>query len=462
MPSRPFLNNHFFKFLFLFCIFGDLYAQEIPDEFLENDVSLFSLDAGNHWEKHTLFGPLRYQTISGTSRQNSDSLQIHSRLGFQTINQSIALYGFGRFTYHKSFYAYLYPRIVNDLDAFPRYSGVPRDITRGGFNSGETDLSGIGYQNEWMTMQIGRGRESWGAGQDIQLALSKKSPSYDYGMIKLELNSIRVKYIHGFLESTEDNINRYITARGFEWTNKKSLILALSETVIYSGENRPIDIGYMNPMSTHLEIELNERLNTIGTGSANAVWQASLDWMIQRKFRVSGNFLFDEFVIDAIEKEAGKEHGMAYSSRFSYVLNPEINLFTSYVKVGTPTFRHGSGTNNFVQRNQPLGWEVGSDGKEWKTGLNYSKGNILFIRVTAGKRERGSESITSRPYDSYEDYLAGPFPSGIVERTEFINTSIKWAWKSSIQFDGKMEWEKRNKVQMIFGVNIYFPKEFKI
>ena len=35
-------------------------------------------------------------------------------------------------------------------------------------------------------MQMGRGRQSWGAGNDIQLALSD-SPSYDYGLLGLHL-----------------------------------------------------------------------------------------------------------------------------------------------------------------------------------------------------------------------------------------------------------------------------------
>ena len=34
-------------------------------------------------------------------------------------------------------------------------------------------------------MQMGRGRQSWGAGNDIQLALSEDSPSYDYGLLGL-------------------------------------------------------------------------------------------------------------------------------------------------------------------------------------------------------------------------------------------------------------------------------------
>ena len=36
-----------------------------------------------------------------------------------------------------------------------------------------------------------------------------------------------------FLENVRSNINRYIT-RGIEWSNKKSLVIGFSETVIYS------------------------------------------------------------------------------------------------------------------------------------------------------------------------------------------------------------------------------------
>ncbi|HIF83204.1 MAG TPA: hypothetical protein EYQ37_05015, partial [Candidatus Marinimicrobia bacterium] len=297
------------------------FSQEIPNEFQEFQVQKLLTDAGQNWETNTLFGLPRFQSVSKAKPENiikSDSLNIRTRTGIFTKNGAMALYGFGHFSFKKHFYGYLYPRIVNDPDTFIRYSGVPRDITRGGFNSGETDLSGIGFQNDWLTLQLGRGRESWGAGNEIQLALSENSPAYDYGMLGLDFGKLRAKYIHGFLESTENDINRYITARGIEWTNGKSLIIGLSETVIYSGEDRPLDIGYINPISTHLEIELNERLNTLGTGSANAVWQVSVDWLPIHNLRFSGNFLYDEFVLDKIQFEEGKENGKAYSGRISY------------------------------------------------------------------------------------------------------------------------------------------------
>ena len=128
---------------------------------------------------------------------------------------------------------------------FRGYSGIPRDISRGGFTSGETDISGISFENEWMIIQFGRGRQSWGAGNDIQLVLSEESNSYDYGMLDLDFGKLKVRYFHGFLEADSNSVNRYITGRGIEWNNQKNLLIGLSETIIYSGKNRPIDFSYL-------------------------------------------------------------------------------------------------------------------------------------------------------------------------------------------------------------------------
>ena len=48
--------------------------------------------------------------------------------------------------------------IVDNPNNFRRYSGVARDINRLGL-SGETDISGISFENEWMIIQFGRGRQ---------------------------------------------------------------------------------------------------------------------------------------------------------------------------------------------------------------------------------------------------------------------------------------------------------------
>ena len=67
--------------------------------------------------------------------------------------------------------------------------------------------------------------------------------------------------------------------------------------MIYSGKNRVLDFSYLNPISTHLEIELNNKQNDLGTDSGNGVWQLSMDYLFQKSLKFSFNYLIDEFVL---------------------------------------------------------------------------------------------------------------------------------------------------------------------
>ena len=458
--------------LALILLFSNLFSQEIPIEFLEKKIKKDQLDFGIDWDSNTSLGSIRFYQINKSiyNTRNPDSLYINFRFGVNKNLDVTSIYGFGHFNFKKYLYGYLYPRIVNNPNALIRYSGIPRDIARGGFNSGETDMSGIGFENEWLAFQFGRGREVWGAGKDIQLVLNEFSPSYDYAMLSSKYNNINVKYIHGFLESNSDNINRYIVGKGIEWSNKKSIILSLAEIIIYSGENRPLDIGYLNPISSHLEIELNDRLNTISSSDANAVWQISFDSYIKENLRLSFNFLYDEFIFDKIEKEKGKENGKAYSFRISklLVMNSynRVNLFISNINIGTPTFRHGNGYNNFVNRNKPLGWRYGSDTKERFFGFNHTFKEKYFSTFITGNREIGEESILYRPYERYEDYLKGSFPSGsTLKLTYFRFESSFWIKKNLLtllSLNMERDFSGVNKIDFNVGFDYHFSKNLVI
>ena len=291
----------------------------------------------------------------------------------------------------------------------------------------QRNQSVMGFQNSWATVQINRGVENWGSGHNIQLALNENSDPYNYFLLASNYGKIRVRYIHGFLERIEGNVNRYVSARGLEWTNNESFILGFSETIIYSGENRPIELGYLNPISSHLEVELNNRLNLIGNSGANAVWQLHLDYLYKKRFRVSLNLLYDEFVIDP-KIEIGKENGRAFSSRLSYtpifIDDKLLTLYSSYIYVGTPTFRHGNGANNFINNGKPLGWPKGSDSQDISLGISYMKKNKFITSTSIGYIQVGDESINNRSYDPYLDYQKGSFPSGKIVSQYYLHAEI--------------------------------------
>ena len=71
-------------------------------------------------------------------------------------------------------------RATNSGEKIQGYTGIPRSKkTLGGLNSGEYEYASLGYQNEWF-FQLGRGKQSWGAGEDINIILNEFSPSYDH------------------------------------------------------------------------------------------------------------------------------------------------------------------------------------------------------------------------------------------------------------------------------------------
>ncbi len=446
-----------------------LFSQEIPKEFYQYKLGKYFFDIGRNWDQNTTFGPTRYTH----GKDISDSLIITSRLGFSLSSEkpdtlysySKVIYGFGHFTYKSRFHGYLYSRIVNNLNYFEGYSGIPRDITRLGFRSGETDLSGISYENDWMIIQFGRGRQSWGAGNDIQISLSETCSPYDYGMLDLDFGKLKVRYFHGYLETDTLFFNRYITGRGVEWNNQKNFLLSISEVVIYSGENRPIDFAYFNPMSTHLEIELNNKQNDLGTDNGNGLWQASFDYFNRKNIRFSANYLFDEFILDLEQKKQGKNHGAAYSLRCVFTplsLQSGISFYGSIISIGTSTFKHEDGRNNFIQRDNPLGWSIGSDAREFKFGINSLVLSKKVIgKVEISKIEIGEGNIINSPYDGYNDYNSVSFPSGNIEVVKNFIGEIEWWYKPNISLTCNFRFNKSDKFkafnQLELGVDMFFP-----
>ena len=417
-----------------------LFSQELPNEFFEYKLNRIGYESSKiNWGNNTTFGPIRFQDINKNlniikSVYTDDSLALSRLAGINIDFNNYNLYGFQHISYKSKLYTYLYIRLVSDSEYYSRYTGVSRKTDRLGFSSGETDIAGIGYQDQRFLLQFGRGRQSWGVGNDVRIGLNEDSPSYDYGLCGLNFGKYKFRYFHGFLENIDFN-NRYITGRGLEWNNQKDLLISFSEIVIYSGPNRPLDFSYLNPVSTHLEIELNDRQNKLGVSSGNAIWQLSIDHKIKSDIRIMTNIIIDEFVLDKIQLDSNKTNGMAYSGKiiWSPLLNSNIsNIFISVINVGTKTFRHEVGYNNFIQRKLPLGWAHGSDGYELNTGINFIVNNKMLGQAILGKRKIGDASLLNLPYKPNEDYLKDKFPSGKVNAISFFKSRIDWKIKNNL------------------------------
>ena len=188
-------------------------SQDIPREnFLFKQENLLN-DLGKNWDfNSTLSGPrFRHEKDANIIQ---DTLLFSPILGINTIKSDALLFSYFRTRTLSNIYAYFLPKFVTDPDNIPGFSGLRQENSRFGFNAGEVTYSGLGFENDWVLLQYGRGKENWSAGEGIQISLSNQSASYDYGVVEFKYKSYKTRYFHGWLERI-DSTNRFITASKF-------------------------------------------------------------------------------------------------------------------------------------------------------------------------------------------------------------------------------------------------------
>ena len=90
----------------------------------------------------------------------------------------------------------------------------------------------------------------------------------------------------------------------------------------------------------------------------------------------------------------------------------------------------------------------------------------IIGKAEVGISDIGSGSIKHTPYQRYNDYKSGPFPSGEVDQSIFLLGKVQWWWKPNISIIGGIEWSNSNingeEITFNVGFDIYYPKLFKI
>ena len=470
----------FFKFHFLILSFlvlnklfnSNIFSQDIPSEFLSHALYDMQLDVGYGWSANAL-GPLTWQDIEIKNVSSKDSLLINNRFGLGIFKSKNLIlfnpYLYTRLVINKTFYTYLFSRAVSDNDNFniKGYSADRLERKRFGLTSAENDLAGFGFKNDWLKLQYGRGREVLGKNNKINLVLSENSPSLDYGLIGFQYKRFQARYFHGFLEN-HNGVNRYINGRSLNYNNDSNFMISLSEIIIYSGLNRPIDFAYLNPIASHLEIEFNNRQNTPNTGSGNAVWLVSSDYLYNSAIRITGNLLIDELILDQEQKKIGKNNGFGYSFRLSRAWNLKkyfYGISAHYLNIGSKVFKHENGYNNFSSRGKPLGWKYGSNGLEYGLSMHYLSLQNVMIQLNYGKRIVGDQTILLNPYLSYDNYNSLNKIENPIYDSNYLDISINY-WvdtnlKSQINVEVLSNIDSELELKLLIGLDMYFLKKTK-
>jgi hypothetical protein len=455
---------------------GEARAQNYPQDFGYSRRTEALLDAGFLWPTNSLFHPLatddslaadfgsyrwlsnylndyrRYQTANDQTDASlllmpgvSGDVEWGGADSYDRLAAQPFIWSAARWRQH--WYARFYARFTNEPRSLPHYSGAPRRVARAGLKTGEIDQAAVGYQNDWATVEYGRGREIWGTQTEDNPVLSGNAPPYERLLLEFRHRKFAYRMFYGFLElyddPTDGDVQRYLVGRCLEYRNRRNLVAGVAETSILTGPHRPVDWAFLNPLALHVEVEQNDRSNA-GGNLDNGVWSLYLDWMTTSDLRLSGAFVLDDATLEKQERAAGKPDALGWFGRAAWTvkrLPVGVTLFASYTRIGTYTFQHNPGYNNFVTRGELLGASIGNDADRLAAG-----GRVVFrfpveVEVEVGRWRWGDNSLIGTPYRPFDEYVTQPFPSGTVRRNDYLAVHIDSQPQARVAVYGEGRWD---------------------
>mgnify|MGYP000175645621 CR=1 FL=1 len=106
-----------------------------------------------------------------------------------------------------------------------------------------------------------------------------------------------------------------------------------------------------------------------------------------------------------------------------------------------------------------MGWYKGSDAQDLSIGLNYFNNNNIIVSSAIGFFQSGEENITERVFESYKDYLKGPFPSGQIDNNFYLKSYFSYWWGNKISLSGGFYWSNNidygNEIDFKLGLQIF-------
>ncbi len=468
--------------LFVVFISNFAAAQTYPQDLDYSPRTEALLDAGELWNINSLLHPLKccpldssvkstdiktfkwlanYLTkYSVKANQPTDLTQIgvnvlalggialNHQAGSASDYNNVALqpYIWLQAKFRHNWYARLYIRATNEKESLPHFTGIPRDISRFGLNAAEFDQSVIGYRDKWVNLEYGRAREIWGPMTEDNLILSGSAPSYERLLMQISLGRFTYRYQFGFLETVRDTdfINRYIVIKCLQYSNRRNLIVGMSEALVLAGINRPLDLAYLNPLNLHIETDLNNRSTSAAKNYNNAVYTLHLDWLARNNLRLTASLAVDEFKLERQEIKQGEPDIMGYLFRTAWTPMKEpmgLTFIGKYVRLDTYFGQHSYAYVNFVNRDYFIGHPIGNDADQVAAAARMVFKYPIMAEIEFGRRRWGDNSLINNAYAPIEDYRTRPFPSGAKRENRYLALRINSHPLKSLSFsmDGQID-----------------------
>jgi hypothetical protein len=308
--------------------------------------------------------------------------------------------------------------------------------------TGVLDMAYAQIDLKYFYLLLGRDHLRWGPGKEDVLLLSDQIPPFD--MLKLEgkLGSFKFLYFTTVLdqvwipseeESTEPSsgffAKRYLSGHRINLKLKFGLEMGISEVVLYGGQNRNLELYYLNPLLSCYGEQYNQYMDD------NPLWSfdLALTWFKNKEFYAE--VLVDDFQYD-LESEP-QQTGFQIGLNCAQIFGLEKSFMNlEYTKINNWVYGHNKLWNRYTYHGFGMGSILGPDADRFFLKFVYHLSKDIEVSNSFQYKRKGEGRIKTSQTSAVP--YPKKFPSGVVEYSSQIrfettyqpssNFKLDWAW----------------------------------
>lgn len=438
----------------------NFYLQEYkPLKTNDSTLQIIKKDKNNRWRFFNMVNSnfeLHADPVIGINRISTDNKNTNQlSSGFEIWGSMGKNKNWGYQVYYRDF-TETGNIISNNLNESP----ITGRILVGAQNTTSINYSDIraslNYRFKNGNISVGKDNIIWGYGENGNIVLSNKVPSYPY--IRLDYNPIKwlsLNYTHAWLNSniTDSSLSylnnsgrlendkrilfvqKFMATHSIQITPMKGLSLAIGESIIYSDK---MDPGFLIPVNLFKFYD-NNRSNYLIEAGSNGQYFFSINSRNQIKnTHLYGTLFIDEIKVSALfnKKEKRNQLGYTLGASITDVLIPYLTIGTEYTRVNPFVY------NNLIpaQTYTSYGFNLGDwMGNNFDRTILYARYNPLPKLQLYGKiqkiRKGGNGSI-------YEQYVMQPQPTFLnnpkYNRTDWL-LQVRYEWMNNLYLNGALQ-----------------------
>jgi hypothetical protein len=429
------------------------YLQEYTRP-IKEQISLFKKDQNKRWRAGAIIANdfefyidplLGINNFSGT---NKNIKQLSN--GFELWGTAGKNKNLGYQVYYRD-----YTETGNVNNNFREESSTPGTILIGAKLNNKinyTDIrANINYSFKKGNISFGKNNIIWGYGENSNIVLSNKAPSYPY--IRLDYKPfkwINFNYTHAWLNSNIadsslsyftnsgriDNdfrlvfVQKYLATHSIEVQAMKGLNIAIGESIVYSDK---MDPGFLIPINLFKFYDNNRSNYLIEAGSNGQYFLSASSRNQIKNTHLYSTLFIDEIKVNSMfnKTERRNQLGFNIGGSITDLFIPYLSIGAEYTRVNPFVYSNLIPAQNYTSYNFSLGDWMGNN---FDRSIIYAKYTPIPKLKLIGMYQKIRKGGTGTIYDQYNAQPQPNFLFDYQKKRSDIFLQARYEWINNIYF----------------------------